>query len=106
MRISVMQLKEAFYAECNRASNLSLGRSFFTAFEVGMFLNSGYMACVNKRLGILDERFLPQDKRMTQNNPTQIPDSMRILLDFGSLYENEFIQAASNPKHGTFPVEG
>jgi hypothetical protein len=87
MKLSHKALKEAFLAECNRSSNLQLGRAFFQPFEIAHFLNAAYMQCINDRIRVFDERFTPSDKRLTESvDKSPFPSSMRLLLDFGTLY--------------------
>lgn len=68
------------------------------------FINSAYIACINKRIGILDERYIPQDKRIQQPQPTPMPSSMRILMDFGLLYKNEMLGKVT-PTMNSVPLE-
>jgi len=86
MRISIKQLKEAFIAECNRASNLSLGRAFFQDFEIAHFLNAAYEICLSKKLAQLDERFVSMDNRQKTPPTTGLPNNYHLLNDLGLLW--------------------
>jgi hypothetical protein len=96
MRLSIKSLKEAFLTECNRASNMQLGRAFFQNFEIAHFLSAAYMQCVNDRIRLFDERYIPSDKRLQEQvDKTPFPSSMRTLLDFGTLYTSTGLLPAS-----------
>lgn len=87
MKLSIKALKDAFWAECNRAANFELGISTFRDYEIAHFINMAYMLCINKRIGLFDERFVPTDKRSSIDpRTTAFPASMRLLQDFGDLY--------------------
>lgn len=85
-RLTYRELKQAFTSECNRASNVSLGRAFFQSYEIANFLNAAYVMCIKKRLAHLDERYVSFDKRPTMPPASTFPNSMEMLIEFGKLY--------------------
>lgn len=85
-KLTYRELKQAFTSECNRASNVSVGRAFFQSYEIANFLNAAYVMCIKKRLAHLDERYVSFDKRPTMPPASTFPNSMEMLIEFGSLY--------------------
>lgn len=85
MKITIDQLRDTFLAECNRVSNLTVGRDYFQAYEIAAFLNIAYTSCLNKRMTVIDERFLPVQQR-SQSQGISLASDMRMLQEFGELY--------------------
>ncbi|BAX03434.1 hypothetical protein [Azobacteroides phage ProJPt-Bp1] len=86
MKINIKALKDAFMTECNRVTNLSIGRDYFQDYEVASFLNNAYYNCVNKRLSILDERFMPAAARPQAPPGPSLASDQRIVQEMGDLY--------------------
>lgn len=87
-RLNYTELKQAFTSECNRASNISIGREFFQPYEIANFLNAAYVICIKKRLAHLDERYVSFDKRPTMPPASTFPNSMEMLIEFGELFSS------------------